>query len=552
MKKVCAVVFVIAICSCNKGGDASPPVPPTPETFTLTSIVVNGQPLSPVAYAIPLSATIRLKFSAPVQAASAAAIQLLSATSVAGLTTSLEQGDSTVVVSAVGGLQPLTKYTLSVTADLRSRKGTALQAAYNSTFVSAIDSSDKFPRIGDEALLTLVQRQHFRFFWEYGHPVSGMARDRNANPDLVTSGGTGMGVMAIVAAIHRNFITRTEGLARIEKIVNFLRNNTQKYHGAFAHFINGSTGATIPFSTKDNGGDLVETALLMQGLLTARQYFNAADVQETSLRAGINELWNGVDWSWYRKGGEEVLYWHWSPDYQWDINLKISGWNEALIVYLLAASSPANPIPKSVYDAGWARNGAIRNNATYFGVPLPLGPPQGGPLFFAHYSFLGLDPNGLSDAYANYWDQNVAHTKINYRYSVANPKGWNGYSEAVWGLTASDNNSSGYAAHEPANDLGIISPTAALSSMPYTPAESMAALKFFYYTLGDKTWKEYGFVDAFNLSNPWFAPSHLAIDQGPIIIMIENHRSGLLWDLFMSAPEIKQGLTRLGFASPHL
>jgi hypothetical protein len=218
----------------------------------------------------------------------------------------------------------------------------------------------------------------------------------------------------------------------------------------------------------------------------------------------------------------------------------------------LAAASPDHSISKAVYDEGWARSGAMRNGNTYYGVPLPLGPAQGGPLFFAHYSFLGINPKDLTDAYANYWEQNRAHTLINYNYSKANPKGFAGYSDAVWGLTASDDNKVGYLAHSPSNDNGVISPTAALSSMPYTPEESMRALRFFYYKLGDKLWKDYGFVDAFNLTDGWFATSFLAIDQGPIIVMIENHRSGLLWNLFMSAPEVKAGLRKLGFQSPHL
>jgi hypothetical protein len=245
------------------------------------------------------------------------------------------------------------------------------------------------------------------------------------------------------------------------------------------------------------------------------------------------------------------LYWHWSPDKAWTMNHKIQGWNECLITYVLAASSTTHTIPKAVYDEGFARNGAMKNNNTYYGYQLPLGPPLGGPLFFAHYSFLGIDPRNLADGYANYWTQNVNHTLINYNYCKTNPKKFFGYSEFVWGLTASDNHIS-YSAHEPNNDLGVISPTAALSSFPYTPTESTKALKFFYYKLGDRIFKEYGFTDAFNLSIPWFASSFLAIDQGPIIIMIENHRSQLLWNLFTSAPEVKSGMQKLGFTAPYL
>jgi len=357
--------------------------------------------------------------------------------------------------------------------------------------------------------------------------------------------------MAIVTAVNRNFITRAEGLARLQKITGFLKNNAQTFHGAFPHWLNGSTGAVIPFSAKDNGADLVETSFLMQGLLTARQYFNTADAGEVALRNDINNLYNNVEWSWFRKNNENVLYWHWSPDFQWDINLQIKGWNETLITYVLAASSPTHTIPKVVYDAGFASNGSIRNNNIYFGVPLPLGPPGGGPLFFSHYSFLGINPFGLSDQYADYEKQVINHTKINYEYAKANPNNNAGYSSAVWGLTASDI-PNGYTASSTTNDVGVIAPTAALSSMPYTPEESLTALRFFYYKLGDKIWKEYGFVDAFNLNDPWFANSHLAIDQGPIIVMIENYRSGLLWNLFTSCPEVKAGMKKLGFSAPYL
>ncbi|RYF95837.1 MAG: beta-glucosidase, partial [Chitinophagaceae bacterium] len=389
-------------------------------------------------------------------------------------------------------LPALTQFNVSVVNTLQSKTGAKLTEAVSVKLLTAIDSTDKFPRISDDELLTIIQRQTFRFFWDYAHPVSGMNRDRNQNPDIVTTGGTGMGVMAIITAIHRNFITKQEGLTRIATIVDFLRTKATTYHGAFAHFINGNTGATIPFSEKDNGADLVETALLLQGLITAKQYFNTGDATETKLRNDVTAIYNGVEWNWFRKNNENVLYWHWSPQYNWDLNLPIKGWNESLIVYVLGAGSTTSSISKEVYDNGWASNGAMRNGANYSGVTLPLGPQLGGPLFFAHYSFLGINPTNLSDAYANYWDQNVAHSKVNFNYCKTNPKAFNGYSEYCWGLTASDNNVGGYSAHSPTNDLGIISPTAAISSLPYTPTESMNALRFFYYTLGDKLFKEYG------------------------------------------------------------
>ncbi|HET9411536.1 MAG TPA: glucoamylase family protein, partial [Candidatus Saccharimonadales bacterium] len=321
--------------------------------------------------------------------------------------------------------------------NLKSAAGGSLNAPQTFSFVTGIDSSDKFPALSDSALVELVQRQTFAYFWDFGHPVSGLARERNTSGNLVTSGGSGFGVMAILVGIHRGFITRAQGLARLQTMVSFLKNTAQKFKGAFPHWLDGTTGAVIPFSAKDNGADLVETSYLIQGLLCARQYFDGGTPAETTLRSDINQIWQGVEWSWFRKNNENVLYWHWSNNFGWDMNLPVRGWNEALITYVLAASSPTYSIPKAVYDNGWAANGGMRNGSTYYNHTLPLGPPLGGPLFFEHYSFLGINPFGLTDAYANYQTQAVNHTKINYEYSKANPKGWYGYSDASWGLTAS-------------------------------------------------------------------------------------------------------------------
>jgi len=463
---------------------------------------------------------------------------------------SYKNNDSIILIQPASPLAPLTEFTITVTAALEDVNNATLQNAAVLKFMTPIDSSDKFPVLPDDELLTLVQRQTFKYFWDFGHPVSGLARERNSSGETVTSGGSGFGIMAMVVAAERGFITRAEGLARMQKIVGFLKNTAAHFHGAYSHWLNGTTGQAQPFSAKDDGADLVETSYLMAGLLTAREYFNLPDAAETTLRNDINFLWQRVEWSWFRKNNENVLYWHWSPNHNWEMNHQVRGWNECLITYVLAASSPTHSIPKIVYDNGWAKNGGIVNGNSYEGHKLSLGEPYGGPLFFAHYSFLGIDPQQLTDAYANYWDQNRAHTLIHYKY-CRNNTDWYGYSESNWGLTASDD-INGYKAHSPLNDNGVISPTAALSSFPYSPDESMKALRFFYYKLGDKLWGPYGFYDAFSLHEPWFASSTLAIDQGPIIVMIENYRTGLIWDLFMSCPEVKAGMTSLGFTSPNL
>jgi len=551
MKRILIVALmmtVISIMGCKKDETSGSPA----KSFRFLSVTVNGENKGFTYSGVNVNPVFKFTFTDAIKAASVSSAVQFTATGGAAVAanTSFENGNTTLVVQPAQSLAGLSKYTLNITTALLSESEQPLTTPVTVNLNTSVDSTDKFERITQEALLDLVQEQTFKYFWDFAHPVSGLARERNTSGDVVTSGGSGFGIMSIVTAIHRGFITRQEGLTQMIKIVDFLKNTAERFHGAYPHWLNGATGAAVAFSEKDNGADLVETSFLMQGLLTARQFFDGGG-DETTLRNDINTIWNGVEWDWFRNGDQQVLYWHWSPDYEWQMNHPIRGWNECLITYVLAASSSTHAIPKSVYDNGWAQNGAMANNADYLGINLPLGPAYGGPLFFSHYSFLGINPHDLQDAYANYWTQNVAHAKINYAYCVNNPEEHAGYSESVWGLTASDNNT-GYSAHSPENDLGVISPTAALSSFPYTPQESMRALEFFYYKLGDKIFKEYGFVDAFNLNVPWFASSFLAIDQGPIIVMIENHRSGLLWDLFMSCPEVKTGMTNLGFQSPNL
>jgi hypothetical protein len=534
----CCLLWLPAACSGKQE-------PEPAGTFKLESISINGE-VNKVAYTdVAPEATIVLTFSEKVAAGSIAGNIVLRKGQDAVPVTVLHDANP-VIELRPSPLLAYTQYELVINTGLRSESGVPVFTGKVFSIRTGIDLSDKFDRIPDGELLDLVQRQTFRYFWDFGHPVSGMARERTTSGNTVTTGGTGFGIMAMLAAAERAFISRTDARTRIQQIVTFLDTQCTDYHGAFSHWINGATGATQPFSANDNGGDLVETAFLFQGLLAARRYFDGSSPAETTLRDDITRLWENIDWTWYQKGGENALYWHWSPTAGWQMNLKISGWNEGLMVYLLAASSPTHPVDKAVYDNGWTRNGAFVNGNTFYGYTLPLGNAYGGPLFFTHYSFLGLDPRNLSDQYARYWTQNRHHSLINYSYCVENPKGYGGYSADCWGLTASDGNA-GYSAHSPTNDKGVIAPTAALSSMPYTPEESMRALRFFYYKLGDRLWSEYGFFDAFNLSADWFDNQHIAIDQGPIVVMIENYRSGLLWNLFMSDPEIQAGLAKLGF-----
>lgn len=411
----------------------------------------------------------------------------------------------------------------------------------------------------DEDFLDFIQKTHLNYMWEGAEKTSGLAPERihmdgiypQNDADVVTTGGSGFGIAGLIVGIERGFISRSEGVVRFHQIVDYLA-NADRFHGAWPHWIYGPTGKVKPFGTKDNGGDLVETAFLIEGLLCAREYFKNGNEEERRLAQKIDTLWREIEWDWYLNG-QDVLYWHWSPEYQWEMNFPLEGYNECLITYILAVSSPTHPIPASAYHNGWARGGDIKSDAVAYGYPLILkhngAEEYGGPLFWAHYSYIGLNPKGLSDRYADYWDVNYNQTMINYTYCVQNPKGFKGYGESCWGLTASYS-IDGYSAHMPMkNDKGVIAPTAALSSFPYTPEESMRALRYFYNELGDRICGKYGFYDAFSIHHNWYPKRYLAIDQLTIAPMIENYRTGLLWELFMQAPEIQEGLKKLGFIS---
>lgn len=398
-------------------------------------------------------------------------------------------------------------------------------------------------KVTTAALLDRVQRETLRYFTDFAHPRSGMARERSGTQDMmdtVTTGGTGFGIMAMIAGVERGFIPRGEAAERIAMIVRFLE-AVPRHRGAFAHWMDGNSSATVAFSERDDGGDIVETAFLMMGLLTARQYLQAG---EPRLAGRIDALWRDVDWAGYCPTPETMM-WHWSPRHGFGMALQLRGWHEALVAFVLGAGSPTHPIDTRAYQEGWKNSRTFRNGHAYHRIRLPLGPVMGGPLFFAHYSFMGLDPRGLAEDGVDYWTQNRNHARINRAHCMANPHGFAGYG-AAWGLTACDG-PDGYAAFSPTHDEGVIAPTAALASMPYLPEAALAALRHFDAYRDGALWGAYGLHDSFSQQRDWIAASHLAIDQGPIVAMIENHRSGLLWRLFMSAPEVRKGLGRLGF-----
>lgn len=405
----------------------------------------------------------------------------------------------------------------------------------------------------DDELLTMVQEASFRYYWEAAEPHSGMTReDEPGNDDIVAVGASGFGVMATIVGVDRGFITRQQGIDRLLKITAFLE-HADRFHGAWPHFLSGSTGHRLPvFSMFDNGADLVETSFLMEGLLAARQYFKGDSPSERELYNRITQLWGGVDWNWFRATpNRDALYWHWSPEYSFYIANRLTGWNEVMITYLLAIASPTHSVPASLYYTGWAGEGVpnykYANSRTYYGIPLAVGKGTGGPLFFTDYSFMGYDPHGRKDKFTDYFENNRNLALVNQQYCIHDPNHWKGYGADAWGLTAVDG-PDGYVPYEPTPRLddGTIAPTGAISAFPYTPKQSMLALKHFYRDLGKQVWSIYGFRDAFNLQENWYSGITMGLNQAPMVVMIENYRTGLVWRCFMANPEIKQMIKKIG------
>jgi hypothetical protein len=441
------------------------------------------------------------------------------------------------------------------TADWLYRQSSPSKAASASTH-----------EFNDDELLTMLQEDCFRYYWDGADPHSGMTRENIPGDDrIVATGASGMGIATLIVGVDRGFITRAQGMERLTKIVTFLE-HADRYHGAWSHYMNGATGKTMPvFGMFDNGGDLVETSFLMEGLLAARQYFRGNRGAELDLYRRITRLWETVEWDWYRGAHpENFLYWHWSAEWGWQIQHPLIGFNEVMITYLLSMSSPTHRVPADLYYSGWAgqisnatsyREGWSGSNDgdhyfnghTYYGIKLDVGVGTGGPLFFTHYSFFGFDPHSLHDRFTrSYFENNRNIALINHAYCIANPKHFPGYGANAWGLTASDG-PEGYVPFAPDenDDRGTLTPTGALASFPYTPEESMAALKHYYRDLGAQLWDIYGPRDAYDAGNDWISPIYMGLNQAPIVVMVENYRTGLVWKNFMANPEIGTMLQQL-------
>jgi hypothetical protein len=439
-----------------------------------------------------------------------------------------------------------------------------LNNSYKETSLSATVAA-KTKAMSDDELMTMVQEASFRYYWEGAERNSGLAKENIlGRQNMIASGASGFGIMALIVGTERGFITRKQAVERFTRIVDFLE-KTETFHGAFSHFIDGPTARVETFfGKKDNGGDLVETSFLLQGLLAARAYFNQTTAEEKTIRDKITATWEKIEWDWYKQHPDsKFLYWHWSPDQGWVISHNLIGWNETMVTYLLAIASPSHPVSASMYYTGWANQDSTgqryrsawgqtnegsmyTNGNAYYGMKLDIGVSNGGPLFFTHYSYLGYDPHKITDKYTNYFTNNQKIALINHRYCMQNPGGYKGYGDSCWGLTASDGPYD-YSADEPVlrQDRGKIGPTGAISSFPYTPIESMKALKNFYFNYGRFLWGEYGFRDAFDLTNNWCSEIYMGLNQAPMAVMIENYRTGLLWNLLMSDKDVQNGLKKL-------
>jgi hypothetical protein len=271
---------------------------------------------------------------------------------------------------------------------------------------------------------------------------------------------------------------------------------------------------------------------------------------EKEIRGTADQLWREIDWTWFAKeqDGRAVLLWHWSPQFEWKKGMAIQGFNETHIIYLLAICSPTHPVPVRTYWEGWQGGGErFSKSREDFGIPMTLGRGMNMPMFFAHYSYLGFDPHALSFNGRTYFDHLRDMCRVQVAYTQSKRDQFKGY-DTLWGFTSS-RGPKGYKAYAPTRDDGTITPTAALSSLPYVPEESLAFLRELqknYRSL----WGKYGFADSFNPTQNWVAPGYLGNDVGTIAPMIENYLSGLCWKTFMKAPEISVALQRLRESEP--
>ena len=428
---------------------------------------------------------------------------------------------------------------------------TTSQESLPSTTLSAVPN----PFASDDAFLDYVQQANFDYFWYAANPANGLVPDRSATGSACSIAAVGFGLTAIGIGIDHGWISRTQGVARVLTTLNtFLQgpqgantSGTIGYKGWFYHWLDMNT------ALRASGSELssIDTTLLLSGILYSKQYFNGANSDETSIRTMSDAIFNRVDWNWMAQGTDAVAM-GWQPTSGFTGYGNWVGYDEGMILYLLGLGIATNPLPASA----WSYWTSGYTWYTYYGESFVLFPP----LFGHEYSHCWIDFRHIADAYMNsqsstYFENSRRAALAQRAYCIANPAnpplGWVGYSGNVWGLTACDG-PTGYNAHgaPPAlNDDGTIAPTAPGGAMAFTPEYSLPTLQYFYSQFRLHIWTAYGFHDAFNLSAQWYDTDELGIDQGPIVIMIENYRTQRPWRLFMQNEEVQRGLQRAGFVS---
>lgn len=401
-------------------------------------------------------------------------------------------------------------------------------------------------------ILDSQQKKMIDFFMSGADQTSGMCLNSSQWGGTMTTGATGMGFMNIITGVERGWISREEGLDQILKVVKFL-DKADRYHGSWSHWY-GTDGKTKPFGNQIVAGEIVETAFVMTGLIAAKEYFNGSDTKEVELRNYVDKFWNEIDWSNFVHN--DKLYWIWHSDKAGDKAYEhaLTGWNETLIVYILALAAPeGHNISPDVYQKCWQSNGGIyRENQKVYGYEQPLGRPanmEG--LFLAQYSFLGLDPRHMADQYINYWNHVTAYTMINRHYCVYEAPESHGYSETDWGITACEGAgpATEYKGRTPSNDDGVLCTSASVSSFPYTPfycAQVLLNLNQNWSFMNGK----YGFKTSYHPASGKASSYYLGMEHAPQAVMIENYRSGLLWNLVMRNGHIKKGFELAGIAEP--
>jgi hypothetical protein len=381
-----------------------------------------------------------------------------------------------------------------------------------------------------------MERLSSCFFWEQANPDTGLVKDRcnarNATSDkntVASIAATGFGLSALCIAVKREFLAADDVRARVLTTFRFLLDRLPNHRGFFYHWADINTGERV----WDSEVSSVDTALLLCGILTCREFFH--DQEITGL---ANTIVNRIDWTWLSED-TSLLPHGWLPEvgflpYRWDY------YSELMMMYLLALGSATHPLPPETWDA-WKRVRFNYEGMRYIGSYAPL--------FVHQYSQAWFDFRGKSDGYADYFYNSVTATKVHRQFCLELGKQFPDYSEDLWGITASDSQK-GYVIWGGPPMMGPIDgtvvPSASAGSLPFLPAESMRVLR----TIRNKypaAWTNYGFVDAFNPLTGWYDSDVVGIDTGISMLMAENARSSFVWSTFMQSPEAKRGMARAGF-----